>query len=106
MNWRNKDIWKKTRRKCNYNLLSERTSNFRIRLYHQLNVLKRNSLSSPQNTSFSSNPIIPNIGVERSKPIALSEQPIDSVFRKSYMKFQNVVSNKTVDIEEIFVLDI
>jgi len=104
---RNKDTLKKSRKQCNYNLLSLRTSNFRNGLYHQLNVLKRNSLlSNRQNIPYISYPIIPNIGVERSKPTALPERRIDSVFRNSEINFQNAVRNKAVDNEDIFVLDI
>jgi len=106
MIFRNKYTWKKSRRKRNYSLLSVRTSNFRIRFYYQLTVLKRNSLSRRQYRPFTSYPIIPNIGVERSKPISLPERRIDSVFGNCDMKFQNVVTIKTVDNEEIFVLDI
>jgi len=104
---RSSNTWENSGTKCFSNLSSVRTSNFRIRLYYQLNVLKRNSLlSSHQNIQFSSYPITPTMCVERSKPTALPERRIDSVFRKSDMKFQNVVTNKTVDNEEIFVLEI
>jgi len=102
------------------------TSNFRIRLYHQLNVVERNSKKpsylekSPFNArSRPSSSAYPNKGLgyrgtadlefERSKPIAMDmERGKDSDFGDHDRKWPEGPKSRSQgsDIEDVFALDI
>jgi len=113
--------FQKTKKLVTTNLSDMQRSNFRIRLYYQLNVVKRvhekpsylYSLPCERSDLMGYRPVTrlnDHFVVERSKPIAINARRISDVdFRNSEIKLREdkrSQSDKGSDSEDVFVLDI